>query len=172
VVIQPLACPGAVREFQAGTWGTANLSGTGSGSTETGNPAYDVAITWVAIPGYISQVNRGNSESAPSATATGFNVPAGQFLTVSIASLNPPTGTIPSAVGTASGIYTPLGATHWNIYAGKTGGTLYLQNPSPIPVATQSYALTGVVQQVNSNPVWVGQAPDYNYAFQNMLFRA
>ena len=171
VVISPLPCPGAIREFNPGTWNNANLAAVGSGSADPGS-SYDVAITWTNSTGYVSPTQRGNSESAPSSTLSSFAVAAGKFLQVSIASLNAPGSTINSAIGTASGIYTPLAATHWNIYVGSPGGVLYLQNAAPIAIATTSYTFAAVPNVTATYPVWIGQAPDYNFAFQNMLHRA
>jgi len=170
IVMQPLACPGALRELGSGTWGPSNVSAGGTGSSETGH-AYDIAITWVNSQGYISWANNGNSESAPSALVSAVPVLAGQVLTITLAGLNPPNGTIPQNLGTADGIYTPLPATAWNVYIGISGQTLWLQNASPIPIATTSYTLAGG-PTLTGNPMGKGQHPDYNFAFQTVLWRA
>jgi hypothetical protein len=169
IVLQPLACPGALRELASGVWGTSNVSAGGSGSTEAGN-AYDVAITWVNSQGYITWANNGNGESGPSAIVT-LAAAAGQVLTLTLTGLNPPDGTIPQNLGTADGIYTPQPATGWNVYVGITGQTLWLQNALPIPVATTSYSLPNA-PTLTGNPMGQGQHPDYNFAFQDVLWRA
>ena len=155
-----LSCPGAIREFGAGTWDFHNLSATGSGSTDPGT-SYDVAITWTGSP-YVSPTNKGNAESAPSAIAS-IAVTAGKVITVSIASLAPPTATAP-AVGIADGAFQRMLATGWNVYIGPTNGTLRLQNASPIPIATQSYALA-------NTPTTTGAIADVGqYSSVNMAY--
>lgn len=170
VVLQPFACPGAIREYGAGVWGPTNVTGGGTGSDETGH-VYDVVITWVNSVGYVSWANNGNSESAPSSIVT-LPVTGGQVLTISLAGLNPPTGLLSMNLGTADGIYTPQPATGWNVYAGITGGILWLQNSEPIPVATTSYTFENAPSLNNGMNVGMGQHPDYNFAFQNVLWRA
>ena len=169
IVMQPLACPGAVRELGSGTWAASNVSAGGTGSSETGH-VYDVAITWVNSQGYSSWANNGNGESAPSAIVT-QPVLAGQVLSLTLSGLNPPNGTIPQNLGTADGIYTPQPATGWNVYAGISGTTLWLQNAAPIPIATTSYTLPSA-PLLAGNPMGRGQHPDYNFAFQDVLWRA
>jgi hypothetical protein len=169
IVLQPLACPGALRELGSGTWGASNVSAGGTGSTEIGH-VYDIAITWVNSQGYVTWSNNGNGESAPSAIVT---LPAvtGSVLTLTLTGLNPPDGTIPQNLGTADGIYTPQPASGWNVYVGITGQTLWLQNATPIPIATTSYTLADA-PTLTGNPMGQGQHPDYNFAFQNVLWRA
>lgn len=166
LVLVPLCAPGAVREYQAGVWSASNVTAGGSGSLETGNQ-YDVVITWTGLT-YQSYKQPMNSESAPSAIQS-VQTAAGQYLTVSIATLNPPNGIMPN-VGVSDGAYSPMPALGWNIYAGVSGGPLYLQTSSPIPIATTSYTFSEV-PGVNSMTVGVGQAPDFNYAFNRVLQR-
>lgn len=170
IVLQPLAAPGAIRELNSGTWGASNVSAGGSGSSDAGS-TYDVAITWVNSQGYVSWANNGNSESAPGAKAIGIAVASGQVLTVTLAGLNPPNGTIPQNLGTADGIYTPQPASGWNVYVGTTGQTLWLQNSTPIAIATTSYTLANA-PTLSGNPMGTGQHPDYNFAFQDVVWRA
>jgi hypothetical protein len=168
VVLQPLACPGAIREFGAGTFGSGNVSAGGTGSTETGH-TYTVAITWVAQPAYVSQTNKGNAESAGSATVQ-VSPTSGQVITVNINGLTAPGATIP-AIGTADGLYTPLVASGWNVYVSLDQANWYLQNATPIPLATTSYTLANA-PVLSGYTLQPGQFADYNFAFQNVLFRA
>lgn len=167
IVLQPLPCPGAIHERNSGTWSASNLSSVVTGGAAGGT--FDVVVSWVDQSKYVSQSSKGNAESGPSAIAN-LTVAAGRSLSVSIASLIPPNGK-PYQSGTfADGILAMLNATGWNIYAGPSGGTLRLQNASPIPIATQSYALPGD-PLVTGAILGPGQYPDANYAFLNTLNR-
>ena len=155
-----LACPGAIREFNAGTWDQTCLSVGGSGSTETGT-SYDVAITWVGSP-YVSPTNKGNAESAPSAIAS-TPTAAGQVITVNITALNPPAVTAP-AIGLADGAMLQMAATGWNVYIGPSGGILRLQNVTPIAIGTKSYTLA-------NKPTTTGATADLGqYSTTNLAF--
>jgi hypothetical protein len=167
IVLTPLCAPGAIREYQAGTWGQSNVSATGSGSSDPGNQ-YDVVITWTG-QSYLNYRKPNNSESAPSIIAS-IQVPAGEYLEVSLSGLNPPNGIMPD-VGVADGAYSPMAAMGWNIYAGISGTALCLQNATPIPIATTTYTLSAV-PGVNSMTARVGQSPDFSYAFNRVLQRA
>jgi hypothetical protein len=173
VVIQPLPCPAAIREYNSGSWGISNVTAGGTGSTEAGN-SYDVAIAYTA-PSYLppgqtlNGFDRGNGESAASAKVT-IAAAAGQVLTVSIASLNPPTGMNP-AVGTADGVFSQLPAVGWQVYVGLSGASLYLQNATPIPIATKTFTLPDAPVLSGFGPT-LGQSADYNYAFVRTLMRA
>jgi hypothetical protein len=148
VVYGPMDCPGAKYAFSAGSWGTANTSSV-SGGTNASVQVVLVAITYYDSSLYASQTAKGNAESAPSVTVT-QSIAANNLLHVDITSLSPPNGTMPG-LGTAAGIYAPLNATHWNIYAGLSpSGTLYLQKEG-IPIATKLWTLTG-------DPVYSGSA--------------
>jgi hypothetical protein len=57
------------------------------------------------------------------------------------------------------------------VYVGLTGKTLWLQNASPIPIGTTSYTLANA-PTLSGNAMGTGQHPDYNFAFQNVLWRA
>ena len=167
MVSKPLSAPGATHELNAGTWGASNVTAVAGGASSA-PVTYDVAITWVDTTQYASPTNTQNAESGPSATQT-ITVPAAEVLQVSIASLIPP-GTLPDQAGTADGIMIGLNASGWNIYAGPTGGTLYLQNSSPIPTATQTYAFAGPPVATGA-AMTNGQVPNVNYTFQTMLNR-
>jgi hypothetical protein len=169
VVLNPLPCPGATLEYNSGSWSNANVTAVAGGAS-IASADYDVAITWCSLPTYVSSANQGNAESAGAVTQT-ITVPAGDVISIDITSLNPPNGTVATAIGTAQGVYSPLAATHWNIYAGEKYGTLYLQNSSPIPVATTSYTFTDA-PVLSGFPLGAGQAAMYDFAFLNMLWRA
>lgn len=167
IVLTPLACPGAVREYQNGTWGQSNVTAGGTGSPETGSP-YDVAITYTGAA-FGSWANTNSAESAPSAKVT-VQAMAGQVIMVSIASLNPPAGLNPN-LGTADSIYSPMPATGWNIYAGPSGGTLCLQNMSVLPLATKTFTFPSA-PAVNGMTLPIGQAPLYYFWFVRTFSRA
>ena len=168
IVLIPLPCPGALRVFNAGSWTSSNVTAGGSGSTETGL-AYVVAITWVGA-GYVSSSARGNSESAGSAQIP-IQTAAAQKISVSIATLNPPSTTGP-ATGTADAIYTQMAATGWNVYVGRPGQPLYKQNATPLTVATLSYTLADA-PVLSGATLQEGQFSDYLFAFSGgMIWRA
>ena len=167
VSLTPLAAPGAVRTYQAGTWGNANLSASGTGSTDPGG-TWTVQITYTGS-NYGSWSKTNNAESAPSASAT-VTTTSGQYITVSIASLNPPAGLNPN-IGTADTIYAPMAATGWNVYVCGPSGTPMLQNSAPIPIGTTTYTLSNE-PTTNASYVGPGQAPDYYFAFNRVFQRA
>ncbi len=167
IVLVPLPCPGAIREPGAGTFSASNVSAAGSGSGDPGSQ-YDVAITWTGAQ-YVSPSNPANNESGPSASVS-IDVAAGQLITVSISGLSAPASTPPN-VGTADGLYTQMQATGWNVYVGTPGGTLYLQNATPIAVATTSYTLASK-PTLSGSVLGAGQFPDYNFAWQRVRMRA
>lgn len=143
IVLRPLAAPAAVFERDTGTWTSANVSKVvGSGTLDAVD--LDVAITYVdtsAADLYVSPSVRNNAESHPSERIT-VSAETGKVLSVDISSLNPPTGVQhPSQVLVC--VVSPMKATHWNVYVGNKDGTLYLQNPTPIPIGTDSYTLSG-----------------------------
>jgi hypothetical protein len=169
LVLNPLCAPGATLEYGAGIWSSANVTAT-AGGTQAAIVDYDVAITWCNLPAYVSPANQGNAESAGSAVIT-IAVAASTVISVSIASLTPPNGTIPVAIGSAPGIFSPMSATHWNIYVGAKGGILYLQNSSPIPVATLTSTLADA-PVLSGHPINPGQPAQYDFTFFNMISRA
>ncbi len=177
VVYKPLECPGSIHAFQAGQWGFSNLSSV-SGGTNPAAQNVQVAITYYDASVYVSPSSKGNGESGPS-DVVNFTIAANQLLHVDISSLMPPTGTM-EAVGTASGIYTPLNATHWNIYAGPqvqsdppNGPSLnvpmYLQR-SGLPIATKSATLA-VDPVFSGTRMQLGQFPDTSLTFQKLAGR-
>ncbi len=168
VVLSPIPCPGAVRELNVGTWGAANVSAGGSGSTEPGSRSLDVAITWVGAQ-YVSPAIPANQESAGSPTIAQAML-TGQVLSVNIASLNPPNGLV-GMIGTADGVFGQIPAIGWNVYVGLFDQIMWLQNASPIPVATKSYTLSNA-PVLSGNPLGYGQFPDYNFASARMIQRS
>ena len=170
-VYQPLEAPGAKHAFSAGTWSAANLSGTG-GSPLTGQSLV-VAITWVDGSKYKSQTDKHNAESGHSELLT-FTVPDLSYLTVSIASLNPPNGQ-PDPVGLAGGTWTPLNASGWNIWVGQPVApnsnlepVMYLQQEN-IPIATKSFTIGDPVY--SGSILGKGQYADLNLVFMNVAMR-
>lgn len=166
-VSMPLDCPGATHALTAGTWGASNVTTVAGGSAPS-PVSYDVVITYVDTTRYISPTNTQNAESGPSATVT-LTVAADTVISVGIASLIPP-GTLPDQSGTADGVLVPLVAGGWNVYAGAAGQTLYLQNSSPIPIATQSHTFSGA-PVLSGNMLTAGQYPNVNYTFQKLINR-
>lgn len=150
VVLQPLSAPAALwgygdsnSGYDSGTWDSSNLSLVSSPSA-TFAGSLDVAVTYadMSAPGnYVSYLKQNNCESGPSSKAT-ITVTAGHKLSVNIASLKPADGIQPADQVLVC-VVSPRKATHWNVYAGLSGSSLYLQNTTPIPVGTTSYTLTG-----------------------------
>jgi hypothetical protein len=187
VVLIPLPVPGAVREFNVGTFTQSNVSMGGSGSADPGAQQYIVAITWTGSQpygqGYQNPLTKNNSESGWSAIIS-VNSTVGQVISVSIANLTPPNNASFPAIGTAAGLYTVMSATGWNIYVGQspvglgaapTGqpsiNTLWLQNSTPIPIGTTSFTLPNAPIG-NTYPLQPGQTPDFAFSCMNVLQRA
>lgn len=167
IVRQPFPCPGAVYEPLSGVWGDDNVPLVAGAGTAT--VAYDVAISWVDNTAYVSPALPGQAESACSDVVTMTPTP-GNVLSVNIASLTPPTGAQhPSTVPMALVAYCK--ASGWNVYAGLTGGPLYLQNASPIPVGTHTFTFPGD-PLVTGHVATTGQFADFFFTFQNVLQRA
>jgi hypothetical protein len=160
VILSPLSCPGAVFTYGSGTWSNANVSAISGGSLAA-QTSYDVSITWVSQPTYQSYQNQANCESGGSAIAQ-LSCAANQVIQISIASLTPPTAQMPIAIGTNQGVYSPCNATAWNIYVGPQGGAKCLQNASPIPIATMTYALPDI-PVVNGMVMNEGQSSSYSF---------
>lgn len=162
-----LACPGAIREYNAGTWDSTNISATGSGSAETGH-AYNVVITYTGS-GYVSPTNKMNSESGPSAMAA-IQVPSGKVISISITSLVPPTSTAPD-LGIADGVTTRMAAAGWNVYVGLSNSTIiYRQNSTPIAIGTMSYTLVGAPVLSGAQP-GLGQYSTINLTYAPLFKR-
>ena len=156
IVTRPLDCPGAFYGLSgvpgsnfpssfttSGTWGSDNVSlVAGAGTLD--NQSVDVVVTYCDMSQanfYLSPAQTNNMESNPSTTVT-QGMTAGDVLSISIASLNPPSGGQPPQQVLVV-VVSPGKATHWNLYVGLTGKVLYLQNPAPIPIATKTYTLPG-----------------------------
>ena len=171
MVYQPMEAPGAKHSFAAGTWSASNLGNTASGSASSTQAT--VAITWYDSSKYTSQSSNGNAESGPSAVLA-YTIPANSVLTVDITSLNPPNGAA-DPVGTSSGTWLPLNATHWNLWVGPAASdpnatpVLYLQQEG-IPIATKTAQLAGA-PVLSGSVLRQGQWPDLNIVFQNLVMR-
>ena len=167
VVTEPLPCPGALHEYNAGSWSAANLAGAAGGALIA--TTYDIAITWVDASRYQSAASKGNGESGPSKVLS-FTVPANQLLRLDITSLAPPAQGNQYRWVSADGPLVLLNPTHWNVYAGATDGPLWLQNPQPIAVGTKVYTL-GAAPLLSGTPLDPGQVPNARYAFRPILQR-
>lgn len=164
IVHEALPCPGAVHEYNSGTWALSIVAGgAGSGGT------FEVAITYADIARYVGPTNKRNAESGPGSRLA-LNVPASNLLRVSIAGLVPPSAATLYGGTPASGSFPALTATHWNVYAGAPSGTLYLQNASPIPVGTTEYTFAGD-PVLTGYPLETGQVPDANFQFTTFMQR-
>lgn len=186
----PLPAPGAIFEQGYGTWSAANnLAQVTQAGTAAAGP-YFVAITWVCQTGtandfYISPTNKQNSESGPSQVYPTNDSPqilasitliAGNALQVGIANLTPPSGMVPLAEASITGVTQgTMIATGWNLYVGlpddqSNPGTLYLQNALPIPVAQTTYTLATdpVLSGYTMGP---GQYPDANMPVGDLMMR-
>lgn len=167
--VSPLACPGALREYQNGVWSASNVTAGGSGSHETGN-TYQVAITYTGQP-YVSWAKQNSAESAGSPLQT-IQTAAGQTITVSIASLSPPSGLNPN-LSNPDVLYSPMSATGWNVYVALAGGSpLLLQNLTPIPIGTASYTLPDAPVLTGGQTLGLGQPPSNYFAFLRTMSRA
>jgi hypothetical protein len=150
VVQAPLERPAAAKSDDPGEWGADDIS-TAAGNMAAGD--WEVAVTYVN--GYATS----NNESAPTDRAL-VTLDGSHDLVVSIARLRPPTG--------GNDILGPsMAATHWNIYAGASGGVLRLMNANPIPIATTSAKATEITGPVRMTS---GQKPDtYFHLFEGVL---
>lgn len=156
IVYRPFPCPGAVLERNAGTWGNSNVIAVSHAGPAGGS--FDVAITWVDQtyyrgPQYGGLLNlKGNSESYTSARIA-ITVAANNVISVNLTGLVPPTANEdPAYINMA--LATSLNASAFNVYVGTSGGILYLQNNTPVPVSTGTYQLAG-------DPVLSGYASDF-----------
>lgn len=165
-VFTPLEAPGALHAFSAGLWSASNVSAAVGGANALAQPV-NVAITYYDANHYASPTLKGNAESGPSAVIP-FSIPANQLLSVNILSLSPPNGQMEN-VGTTGGLYTPLNATHWNLYVGTKWPYLFLQ--ASIPIATKTWTLAA--DPVYSGPtLQQGQFPSAAITFQRLQMRA
>lgn len=166
ICAQPLSRPAATFEIDPGTWGPANISKVSDiGSSFTGD--VDVAVSYVDSSRYQTHRNNGNAESNVSEAAT--VTISNEFLTIDITSLNPPNGLQdPGTINQC--VISPLTATHWNVYVGNVGESLYLQNTEPISIDVKT--LVFVADPVFSGPIaGTGQYADRRYQFQHLLQR-
>jgi hypothetical protein len=166
-VAQMMECPGALHAFNPGTWGAANLSNVTLGSAT--QQIVFVAITYIdrslyGGPGILNL----NGESGPSAKLQ-FTITANSVLGVSIASLIPPNG-VDDPVGTADGLWVPLNATGWNVYVGASATVMYLQNATPIPIATKTYQLAAA-PVLSGTLLGTGQFSNLNLVFARTINR-
>jgi hypothetical protein len=166
IILSPLAAPGAIWTYGAGTWGSSNVTTTAGGS-QPGAATYDVSITWCSLPAYVNYANQNGAESAGSIPQSQA-VAANHVLQINLAGLNPPTSIMPVAIGTAQGIFAPMNATHWNVYVGPQNGARCLQNAVPIPIATTTYTLADV-PVVNGNFENAGQPAQYDFSIPDGL---
>lgn len=166
MVYSEMEAPGAKHSVRPGTWADANLSEV-AGTGAVGG-SFRVAITYCdATRGYASQSSTGNAESAPSEILPRAVAPD-YVLGVDITSLNPPVGQ-QDQVGLSQGSWTPLTATHWNLWVGAADGPLYLQQEM-IPIATKTATLAAD-PVLSGSTLGAGQYPDLNLVFQNVVMR-
>lgn len=190
VVYQPLPRPaanysvtavgnpgdGAGSVLDSGSWGEENIAKV-PGTNPNFSGGIDVVVTYVCSQFYRSPVNRGNGESHPSNRVTA-SLSTNEVLSIDITSLNPSQG-IQDPGTMALVVFTPLPATHWNLYVGRSGtrsdGTpnpLYLQNTEgPIPISQKTYVMSAAPTFSGAN-AGIGQYADRRYQFMKTLQRA
>lgn len=167
ICYRPLNAPAAYLEPNSGTWGAANISRALSTSTVDGDPTIRVTITYVDSSFYSSPTRNQNAESDSPAAAS-LQMHAGDHIIVDITSLNPPDGTVrPQLVSTFSP--NNLRATHWNVYASVGSGPAYLQNSSPIAIATKTFAMSATPLTAGT-VLGYGQWADIFLPFGERLF--
>lgn len=155
----PLYCPASMFEYNTGSWIAAAQSTVAS----TIGGSFLVALSYVDQSKYISAANTANAESALSAPIS-VAPTSQQVISWNIAGLNPPTGVSLDRDKTAA-VITPGNATGYNVYVAVAAQptTWFLQNSSPIPIATLTGALAG--DPVLAIPAGkVGQYPDVKLA--------
>lgn len=160
VVLRPMVRPGAFFEIRSGYWDESNVTLVSGLGTMTSTESVDVVITYVdqsAANYYVDADNKNNCESAPSDAIT-VSMEDGKVISVDITSLNPPIGR-QSLSQTMIVVVSPLKATGWNLYVGGSGGDLFLQNDTPIPIATKSFTLPGD-PVLSGHTVGLGQYAD------------
>ena len=171
IVIRPLSCPGAVFERISGSWDSSNVS-LHSGTGVSNGQAYDVAISYCDMSDwtrYQSVAKPNNAESDISQIVTVMPT-TGQEISINISTLNPPTGAQhPSQMLVV--VVSPLTATHWNVYVGKSGGILYLQNATPIPIGITSYTLSSD-PVLSGSQYYLGQYADRRLSVSPMRQRS
>jgi hypothetical protein len=157
IVYRPMPAPDGAQLRNPGTWAVSTVSGSG-----TTTASYDVAISFTDSSRFLGEGNprNQNGEGEPSQVQTVAITP-GNVIQINIQSLNLPNGSV-SLAEIARGFVVPLTADGFNIWVGPTGGTLYLQTPTPIPTSINSgtgiYALpadpvlSGVYSTAGNNP--------------------
>ncbi len=163
LVYQPMRAPGAVQARNPGSWVAAEEAGSG-----TFAGTVRVAITFLDAGKYISPTRKQNAESAPSAEQT-VTLTNAEVFNVDITDLTYPDGTLDPA-DFARGFTVPLNASHWNVYAAKVNKPMRLQNASPIPIATKTWAATGNVN-TSSPQADEGQYADLYMNLQDLVTR-
>lgn len=156
LVISPLDAPAAAMSPNSGIWANSSVS-LEADAAGTLTDQVDVAVTYVDLDVYGDDQDPKNGESSASEKIV-VQLESGKVLKVDISSLNPPTG----AQDKRYLPYRPvsfLTASGWNLYVGLSGGTMYLQNSAPIPIATKSLQLTGN-PQLSGSVLMQGQIPD------------
>jgi len=172
IVYRPFPCPGALFERNAGTWGSSNVT-TASHIGASGG-SFDVAITWVDQtyyrgPQYGGLLNpKGNAESYTSARQA-ITVSANNVISVNLTGLVPPIANEDQAYVNMA-LTANLNASGFNVYVGSPGGTLYLQNNSPVLVSTGVYQLAGDPVLSGYTSDW-GQYQDACYTFNQDLIQ-
>jgi len=131
VVRTPMPSPGALYEPETGVWGSDNVSLVNGPGTVADD--YDVAIAWI---------DDGNVQSQPAAPVT-VELIAGKVVSFDIASLTAPTGVVPAALRSQGALLGYGLAVGWHVYVGLTGGTMYRQTATPLPMAQTTYTLAG-----------------------------
>jgi hypothetical protein len=159
VVRNPLPCPGALYELNAGTWGASNVSVVSGAGGVPGD--WDVAIT------YVDGTKTVNNESAASAVRT-VTVTTGNTIRVSLAGLTPPTGKQPAAT-IPMALVEYCKATGWNVYAAPTGEPLVLQNVSLLDINSTTYTMGAPV--TTGTQVGTGQFAELYLSFSTMIQR-
>jgi hypothetical protein len=160
IVVTPLPCPGAVHEVGVGIWDVNNVLKVAGAAS--GGP-FEIVATWTGAS-YTSATIKGNQESYSSARIAVVPI-ASEVIRVDITSLVPITSSLQN-LGVADGAYNLVTPTGWNVYAGTPGGRMFLQNSTPIPIATKTY--TFAADPVLSGTVLDdGQTPDSNFVIGN-----
>lgn len=151
----PLEAPAALHAHQTGSWTASAVSGTSATVKQ-----YVVAITYYDSAAYVSQTNKQNAESGPSAYQS-VNTLGSQVLHFDITGLNPPTGS-QDKIGISEGLTFSRPATNWNVYVGiapSDGSIPVLYYQASNPIATKTYTLPA--DPVLSGTILdMGQFPD------------
>ena len=81
---------------------------------------YEVVVTYVSMTtnnaAYVSPSCRTGPKAPWGLLEATVSTAAAQVIAINITSLNPPNGLMQNAIGTASGYFAPMAATHWNVY--------------------------------------------------------